>query len=571
MTSRTMGNPLAASTAALRWWGEILLAAALLTLLNGLKPLTVDDGAYYYRAAQIASHPADPCGGPPFWDRDATPGTQMFVPPVFSAWWALAMRLGGDNQWFWRLWQLPIALLLVGALAALLRRFAAGVERPLLWLTVFSPAFLPSFNLMVDLPALALTLSAVYCFLRAVDRESLLAALLAGALAGLAMQTKYTGVSAVAAICLYGLLTRRWRLTLAAALVAAGIFVSWEALEYWRYGISQFLFSMVSRQEAASGRSVVSLVTALATVVGCAAPGLVPLAFLARGAKPRSVYCSIGAIVTAYAILTFVPPRIAGRSLPTHYFTVDLIGWPLWWLCLTLIGRECLARWPKAGREERFLTLWLMAEIVLYFPLSPFPAVRRVLGVVVVLTLLLGREVARRLASAPRQRMPLYAAAVLNVAAGLLLWGVDLRDSRAQYDAVQHSLAFLRTQTASGTRWFTGDWGFQYYAWRAGMKPLVPGQSHLRPGDWVVFPLRLAGSPPGVVLDEQKLTPAAEFTTGDALPLSTQNGYYAGKHPLQHRRAPQVQAVIYRVTADYPLPATARVGSSRSLWGGGGK
>ena len=565
-----MGNPLATSAAAQRWWGEILLAAALLTLLNGLKPVCVDDGAYYYRAAQIASSPGDPCGGPPFWDRDATPGTRMFVPPVFSAWWALAMRLGGDNEWLWRLWQLPIALLLVAALAALLRRFAVGVEQPMLWLTVFSPAFLPSFNLMVDLPALALTLSAVHCFLHAVDRESIFGALLAGVLAGLAMQTKYNGVGAVAAICLYGLLARRWRLTLTAALIAAGVFVSWEAILYWRYGISLFLLGMASRQEAAGG-SVLSLVAPFATIVGCVAPALVPVALLARGARPRNVYWSIGAIAAAYAILTFLPPRIAGRSLSVHYYTVDLIGLPLWWLCLTLIGRQGLARWAQTGRDERFLSLWLAAEIVLYFPLSPFPAVRRVLGIVVVLTLLLGREVARRLASHPAPRQPLYAAAALSIAAGLLMWGVDLHDSRAQCDAVQQALAFLQTQDASGTRWFTGDWGFQYYAWRAGMKPLVPGQSHLRPGDWVVFPKRLAGCLPGVALDEQKLTPAAQFTTGNAIPLSAQNSYYQGKHPLVHRLAPQVQAMIYRVTADYPLPATARVGKSKSLWGAVGK
>ena len=61
---------------------------------------------------------------------------------------------------------------------------------------VFAPAFLPSWNLMLDMPALALTLGALALFVRAATRQSIGWAVCAGLAAGLAAQTKYNGLIA---------------------------------------------------------------------------------------------------------------------------------------------------------------------------------------------------------------------------------------------------------------------------------------------------------------------------------------------------------------------------------------
>jgi hypothetical protein len=151
------------------------------------------------------------------------------------------MRLWGDHEFLWKCWLLPLAAILVWALHALLRRFAEGVEMPLLWMTLLSPAILPSFNFMLDLPALGLSLAAVACFLKAVDDASYRRAVLAGIIGGLAMQTKYTGVTSVAVMCAHGLLWGRWRLAFVAGAAASLIFIGWEAAIYARYGSSTFL------------------------------------------------------------------------------------------------------------------------------------------------------------------------------------------------------------------------------------------------------------------------------------------------------------------------------------------
>src|SRR5262249_33856680 len=73
--------------------------------------------------------------------------------------------------------------LLAAALDSLFRRFCRGLERPLLAMALLSPGLLPGFNLMLDVPALALALAAVALFLSACDRGSPGRAALAGLLA----------------------------------------------------------------------------------------------------------------------------------------------------------------------------------------------------------------------------------------------------------------------------------------------------------------------------------------------------------------------------------------------------
>src|SRR2546422_8856379 len=102
------------------------------------------------------------------------------------------MRLLGDSPVLWKLWLFPFAAALVFALHALARRFARGLELPLVVLTLFSPQLLPAFNLMLDVPALALGLSAVALFLWALDRRSWALAVPAALLAGVAVEGKDT-------------------------------------------------------------------------------------------------------------------------------------------------------------------------------------------------------------------------------------------------------------------------------------------------------------------------------------------------------------------------------------------
>src|SRR5262249_26193994 len=152
----------------------------------------IDDSAYALLARHIADDPLRPYGPPPngfplIWYQEPQGAFTLLAPPVLPYWLALEQRLFGDEPVLWKLGLFPFCWLSTGGRFSLLRRFAAGWERPLLLLTVVSPAFLPGLNLMLDLPAAGLMLAALAVFLRALEvpKSSWRLLILAGALAGL--------------------------------------------------------------------------------------------------------------------------------------------------------------------------------------------------------------------------------------------------------------------------------------------------------------------------------------------------------------------------------------------------
>ena len=75
---RRMGAPIVSRGAT----ATLLGVAVLFTLLNAVKPLTVDDTVYYYFARQIAEHPADPYGFEIFWQDRPKPALHQVAPIV---------------------------------------------------------------------------------------------------------------------------------------------------------------------------------------------------------------------------------------------------------------------------------------------------------------------------------------------------------------------------------------------------------------------------------------------------------------------------------------------------------
>jgi hypothetical protein len=281
-------------------WAVVTALAVAYTTLNALKPLQVDDAAYYYFAAHTAHNPADPYGFNVFWYERPEPANSVLAPPVLPYWWAAGIRLFGEWPFCWKLWLLPFSLLFAFSLYALFRRFARGLELPLIVFTLFSPTFLPSLNLMLDVPALALGLAALNVFFKACETNSLCRALVAGLLSGLAMQTKYTGVLAPAVMLLHALIFTlasfgspfpkrfaRLGLAVVAASFAFLLFIAWEACIAWRYGESHFL-GQWRRHESNPLEQLTEWLLPLVVLLGGVNAGGILLALAALGRRPRS-------------------------------------------------------------------------------------------------------------------------------------------------------------------------------------------------------------------------------------------------------------------------------------------
>jgi hypothetical protein len=536
--------------------GAALALAACFTLLNAVKPLHIDDAAMHYYAARIAQHPFDPYGFEINWDQWPVPANELLAPPVVPYWWGAGICLLRDNPVLWKLWLFPFALVLAWSLAVLFRRFAGDLAVPLLVMTLLSPAFLPSFNLMLDIPVLALSLASLALLVHACDRQSTCLTLAAGLIAGLAMQTKYTALIVPAVLLLYATLWRQPRLGVLAAVLACAVFAAWEAWIAQRYGQSHFLLHLRGRT-GVSWTRYWALFRGAFHGAGGLAPAVTLLALAALGFSRRWLAAMGALVLLGYAMLGVVPDSLGTLALQQVIFgffglaLLAAIAAVLWRL---RPSQQCD---PDERRVRWFLILWLGLELAGYYVLSPFPAARRLLGPIVVATLLVGRFAQESSWAAPRP-MALAAIVLFGAALGLGYFAIDCCEARAGQQAVAASLERIRNEPRpSGTIWYTGHWGIQFYAERAGMTPVVPDRSKLQQGDWLVIPferwsqqhLDRAGAP---------LERVAQVEIGDGLPWRTVLPFYLGCVPLEHSEGPRMSMTIYRVRGDFTARTPGR-------------
>jgi len=582
--------------------------ALLYTLLNAPKPLTVDDGAYYYFARQIARDPLHPYAFTMHWYTYPQPANEVLAPPVLPYWLAPVYAVGGERPWLWKLWLLPFALLLVGALHALARRLAGGLAWPVVLLAVTSPLLLPSFNLMLDVPAVALGLTALALCLRACGRRSLRLALLAGLAAGLAMQTKYTALVTPAVLLLYAGVMGRPRLGCAAAATAGLVFAGIEGFLWHQHGASHFLVNLKDSQHAQQWEYKLAVARALLPMLGGLTPGLILLGLAAlrapgwllagAAALLAATYAAVGLadfempvfglwgfvlaglVVAAMVRLVLLPsppggegpgvrgedslsdPRLASGAsdgpgpISEHPSAPGPSLAPLANASPRVVGKSSVA-----FRLSLFVVLWLLLEVCAYVPLAPFPAARRVLGIVIACTFVLGRRAAL-LRPALEQRL-IHGAVAGGALAGLLFYGVDLVDAAVQQNAPEAAAAWIAQQpVAAGphpaTVWYTGHWGFQYYAERAGMKAVVPfypglDSSLLRPGDWLVVPDD-RWNQQWITIEPQAAEAVQVLAIPRTLPWRTVQCFYGGHAPLEHHPDRRMTVTIYRITEHW-LPS----------------
>ena len=217
--------------------------------------------------------------------------------------------------------------------------------------------------------------------------------------------------------------------------------------------------------------------------------------------------------------------------------------------------RRAGERPPAARRDDAFLLLWLAIEIAGYFSLTPFFAVRRVMGVVVATTILVARLAGLGSHRHGQRRLLAFVAAA-GIALGLLFHAVDFREASARREAVDRALTQVRARDRAGTIWFVGHWGFHYYAERAGMRPVVPGESTVRAGDWLLIPDGSIDSQP-IVYPAAAAPPQFQVEVDDRVALRTVWVFYGSGNgvPIERRSHPRVTIHALRATLDFvPQP-----------------
>jgi hypothetical protein len=376
------------------------------------------------------------------------------------------------------------------------------------------------------------------------------------------MQTKYTALLVPAVLVWYGLCHGQvWRAALAAAL-AAVLFAGWEAVLFAKYGRSHFLFHLSEQSEASGGilSDKATLLPPLVGHLGCLAFGIALWAFSITNRKLSVAIALCWCIgVAAVCCLPYREAILVPGREPGHAkLTLASLVWRTTGAAVLLAAAGWAAmilRGPSRSRrspDTAFVVGWVFLELAGYFALTPFPAGRRVLGVVIALAVVAARYVSRR-SRVTRQPPPGWVLP-FAIAGGVLFSALDTFDALPEKSLANQAADAIRPHSPPNT-WYVGHWGFQYYCERGGMEPLIPGQSALQPGDCLVVPLYpddnafyRPHSGFGVLrLRADAVEPIAEFVWDDWLSAQTIPNFYGGTEPIQGRDHPRLRVGVYRI------------------------
>jgi len=525
------------------WIVGIILPATLLCGLNCLKPLAVDDTAYHTYAAQIARAPLDPYGFSIHWYDHAQPANTVLAPPVLLYWWALGIRLFGDEPLVAKTWLWPWCMALAGAVYSLARRFAGDRSAAVLtWMIALSPSVLPALNLMLDVPALALSLLSLAIFLATAKDGRISGAIAAGVVAGLAMQTKYTALvlplELVLAACLSSNRGRELLRAIIATAVAAIRFMSWDVFVTVQYGRSHFVFHGSHDPDGWLRRS--GLISPLVGLLGSVATPIAILGLAVRGHSITRLIIAAGSVALGFAIVAMLPRTEHTPWTPTAVVFGLLGAGVVAVVCVAIIQ---IFREGAGTDSEKFLVGWLAIEVVGYFVVTPWPAVRRVIPAVVAMTFLVAHG-ARR---AEVRIANLWFAAACSIALGLFIEAIDIENARVEQRAVASIDAEIRRRDPDPRIWFVGHRGWQYYAECAGWRHADTATFKMGAGDWLVAPDAEFGR------EQFSIPPAAEL--GESIEfhsrwsLGTIPWYYGTNAAVRKREGPYFTVDLYRMNS----------------------
>jgi hypothetical protein len=266
------------------------------------------------------------------------------------------------------------------------------------------------------------------------------------------------------------------------------------------------------------------------------APGLILLGFAALGASLRLVLVAAVVLLAMYAMTAF---GLRAWSLP------GAAGVALWLLTGLAVYRLMRASGRAAEgsnrRDDLFLIGWLAIELVASYALSPYPAARRLIGILFVVTLILSRLAAEQRAQALPAQAGTRVAVAFAALFGLAVQALEIVTYSDQRAAAETAARWAKINAPAARTWFWSAGTFNHYARRAGIGFADPGKTVLKPGDIVVDVL--APYFPSPVAGRDTFEVVATIPVGAALPIASalQSG-----HQLFVRRTP-VLLRVHRV------------------------
>jgi hypothetical protein len=182
-----------------------------------------------------------------------------------------------------------------------------------------------------------------------------------------------------------------------------------------------------------------------------------------------------------------------------------------------------------------------------YFALSPFPAVRRVIGITLVFTFLAARLLSKTQALKESSQNLLQLIICFGISLGVLFYSVDFLDAQASKQ-IAHEIKHKDWNIAKdNTHWHLTWWGLSYYADKQGLKQLAINQTIPKKGD-IISVHNIEELVKDLKMHKEiDLELLETVNVGDGFPLRTTSNYYSGRTPMEHNQGPRASVLVYKV------------------------
>jgi len=533
----------------------LLILWIFATALNLTKPYHIDDTAHLETAQWIIREPWHPMSGQINWNENAEPIHLLNQPHLYFyllAGWGAIWGFGELQMHLLQSFFTLVCIILTYRIAKIILPSRALLTTALLML---SPAFIVGQNLMADIPLLSFWLAFFYILLAPQFKSETCRFALAGFFAGCACLIKYSSLPLVLLMLLYLIIKRQFRLIWTVS-IPATMLILWSCWNYFDYGSVHIL----ARQSMPfSWSRLMEMTLSWLICLGAILP--YSLIYFRRSFELQPEHFSTNA---KWLMVIFSAPLFAAlyvHRLPVSrtekiflfVFLANGIA-----ICLALLWFFLRGLVEPGNRQQPailLLYLWLAAGssfIVLY---APFMATRHVLLVIVPISLLLARFVDRP-SLAWRSAMLLLTAS-LSVGLGVSDW--------VWANFYKKEAAVIRRELpATANIYFTGHWGWQWYAKQNSMKQLEALNPQLEIGDYLVYPEAIHQQTLEKIPPDRQLTVQKNYTEPFSLLtlFSTRDGarFYRSstqQAPWRTSLHPIPPIVVYRVEAKHKSPNTS--------------
>ena len=455
----------------------LLLIWAAATSVNLTKAVHMDDPVYLYSARAILETPFRPYNAQISWGAEVPgPLSDSAQPPLLFYGFASILALFGESEVALHAFMSLFTLGVILGFYRITSRFDRQSAILATCLLCLGPAFMPSQNLMTDVPVLFFHLLCFWILTSDWSKPASIRRIAAaGVAAASAVLTKYVGLVLVLLIPIAVLLRGPRRILWSAAIPAVPI-AAWTLFSYYSNGKVHFLKPALT----SGGSSLVPHTIDWFTCLGSIAPfSLLFLPAICSSRPLRAALLGFFAVALIWHPNHLNAPAPSGSALHVaarvFFWNGVFTSVVTLWTLLSRVRRPL----DEQSASRLLASAWFIGSFIFIVTFAPFIAVRHLLLVMPVVVLSLADGHLQRVGTTVR-----LAAAAVTLSLGLLVAHID-----RMWAEVYRSQALELSNRFSGphTLWAVGHWGWQWYAEKCGMN-LYNWNAEVRDGDYLLVP-----------------------------------------------------------------------------------